>query len=149
MPSPSHPVASVHDRARLCVNPAFPAETDAPSRTVADTHTALLPPYPRAAGHAAVPLLPLPAIDPVAEEESVYQPASLRNETITAVRSSHAADSRPMALSISAYHRSMIVRSAAGARVPASPGRGRPRRRDANPSGMPVKAMTSSVPAAR
>src|SRR5215813_8379745 len=115
MPSPSHPVASVHDRARPCVNPAFPAETDAPSRTVADTQTALLPPYPRAAGHAAVPLLPLPAIDPVAEEESVYQPASLRNETITAVRSSHAADSRPMALSISAYHRSMIVRSAAGA----------------------------------
>src|SRR5262249_13732727 len=48
MPSPSHPVASVHDRARLCVNPAFPAETDAPSRTVAHTQTALLPPYPHA-----------------------------------------------------------------------------------------------------
>src|SRR5262245_28023264 len=47
MPSPSHPVASVHDRARLCVNPAFPAETDAPSRTVAHTQTALLPPCPR------------------------------------------------------------------------------------------------------
>src|SRR5262245_15739049 len=47
MPSPSHPVASVHDRARLCVNPAFPAVTDAPSRTVAHTQTALLPPYPR------------------------------------------------------------------------------------------------------
>ena len=45
MPSPSHPVASVHDRARLCVNPAFPAEPDAPSRTVAHTQTALLPPY--------------------------------------------------------------------------------------------------------
>src|SRR5215468_2021147 len=48
MPSPSHPVASVHDRARLCVNPAFPAETDVPSRTVAHTQTALLPPYPPA-----------------------------------------------------------------------------------------------------
>src|SRR5262249_16646555 len=48
MPSPSHPVASVHDRARLFVNPAFPAVTDAPSRTVAHTQTALLPPYPRA-----------------------------------------------------------------------------------------------------
>jgi len=45
MPSPSHPDTSVHDCARLCVNPAFPAETDAPSRTVADVQTALLPPY--------------------------------------------------------------------------------------------------------
>src|SRR5262249_49300566 len=48
MPSPTHPVASVRGCARLCVNPAFPAVTDAPSRTVAHTQTALLPPYPRA-----------------------------------------------------------------------------------------------------
>src|SRR5215467_2665969 len=46
MPSPSHPVPSVRDCARSCVNPALPAETDAPSRTAADSQTALLPPYP-------------------------------------------------------------------------------------------------------
>src|SRR5262245_16435435 len=49
MPSPSDPVASIHGCARLCVNPAFPAVTYAPSRTAAHTQTALLPPYPRAA----------------------------------------------------------------------------------------------------
>src|SRR5262249_47091985 len=45
-PLECHPVASVHGCARLCVNPAFPAETDAASRTVAHTQTALLPVVP-------------------------------------------------------------------------------------------------------
>src|SRR5689334_16756391 len=48
MPSPSTVVPIVRDCARSCVNPALPAETDAPSRTAADSRTALLPPYPRA-----------------------------------------------------------------------------------------------------
>src|SRR5215468_5577362 len=52
MPSPSRPVARVHGCARLRVNPAVFAETDAPSQTVAYTQTALLPPYLATCGHA-------------------------------------------------------------------------------------------------